>query len=543
MQRTAWFSLLPIAAGLALVLLLNGSIPLGIPGEWTWNRVPPAAPTWLLLIVPCIAALCYLAYVRVGATRIGNCGRVELAGWLAGLVAGGFLWLWTVQEAAPPGFQLSKAAWVLYYKGSSGYFTQAREIRNLPKFLHDYERLMSEGDVLHIGTHPPGIVVCFRGLIGLCARSPALTQLVLATQPESVRESFDLIERALIASEWKQETRRSGPPERNARSNLNRTAGERLTSGDRAALWMATMLVQLLAASTVVPLFLLLCSFVSRRCGWLAASLWPATPAVALFIPKSDTIFPCLGLLCLYLWADGWKSGRRVRCLLAGSVLWIGLCLSLALLPVACLAAMLTLWEFRFAAPPPPPPSSTTPNRRLGSGLLWGAAGFLLPCAATWWLTGMNLFAVWAWNFRNHAAFYGKFPRTYWKWLLINPLELALAAGVPLAMLAAWSCVRHRHRVDSRIGGLCVCCAGTWGLLLISGKTMGEAARLWVFLMPWLILLAAPMLCPTEAASGVSRPDGSTERPTLWPWAVVLICQLGLTAGMVTHIVGFHVPQ
>ena len=35
------------------------------------------------------------------------------------------------------------------------------------------------------------------------------------------------------------------------------------------------------------------------------------------------------------------------------------------------------------------------------------------------------------WNFRNHAAFYDHYTRTYWKWLLVNPIELIFAVGAP----------------------------------------------------------------------------------------------------------------
>lgn len=521
--------LLFIPSGLVAWAVLYGTFPLGVPGEWTWDRVASVESLSLLLAVPVIVACCYLGFAWLGARRVGKCGRGELCGWLAGLVAAGFFWLWVVQEAAPPAFQLSKAAWVLYYRGSSGYFTEARQVRDLQDFLAGYETQMSQGDVLHIGTHPPGLIVCFRGLIGLCEVAPQFTQVVLRTQPGSVRESFSVIERS---------------------------SRRRLAAEDRAALWLAALIVQFFAAATVFPLYALLRGYLPPRTCWLAASVWPATPALALFLPKSDALIPCVGLLFLVLWLEGWRRQSLAACIGAGLVLWMGMGLSLALLPVAFLAAIITLWEFwieRSAGAPEAretggaarTESKTGATQRLCLSLLGGGLGFLIPCGITWLASGLNLFSVWLWNFRNHAAFYGSYPRTYWKWLLINPVELAVAGGVPVTILAVWSFVREIKRPRSRFTGACWGCAAAWGVLLVSGKNMGEAARLWIVIMPWLIVLAAPLLSPADESGerGWLEPGVDSERQSLIRWGIVLGCQLALTTAIVTHIVGFHVPM
>ncbi|MBT4867437.1 MAG: hypothetical protein HON53_20220 [Planctomycetaceae bacterium] len=118
----------------------------------------------------------------------------------------------------------------------------------------------------------------------------------------------------------------------------------------------------------------------------------------------------------------------------------------------------------------------------------------------------MNLFNVWRWNVVNHSAFYDQFDRSYWKWVLVNPLELSLAVGLPVILLAIAGCRRAMQQSGnwraSRLGP-CVCCMTTIGLLWLSGKNSGEAARLWLFLMPWLIWLAADMFArPVKAGAG-----------------------------------------
>ena len=93
---------------------------------------------------------------------------------LALLCAAGFAWLWSVQESpARREFQMAKSAWVLYYPGPEGYFEQARDVmRDVPSYLSTYEVRMAAGDVLHLGTHPPGLMLFHRACLELCAASP-----------------------------------------------------------------------------------------------------------------------------------------------------------------------------------------------------------------------------------------------------------------------------------------------------------------------------------------------------------------------------------
>src|SRR5579863_6971405 len=150
MRRLAfWLSILvPAAAVIAGVSW--GTFVLGVPGEWSWERVEPTEPLWLALGPLLVAAALYLGFVWIGAQRVELIRSWELTAWIFGLVACGFAWLWIAQEAAPDNFQLSKAVWILAHRGSSGYFSEANEnARDLSAYLAGYERHMAEGDVLH----------------------------------------------------------------------------------------------------------------------------------------------------------------------------------------------------------------------------------------------------------------------------------------------------------------------------------------------------------------------------------------------------------
>ena len=54
-------------------------------------------------------------------------------------------------------------------------------MRDVPSYLAGYERRMAQGDFLHLGTHPPGLILFHRACINLCTAIPALRDLLLRT--------------------------------------------------------------------------------------------------------------------------------------------------------------------------------------------------------------------------------------------------------------------------------------------------------------------------------------------------------------------------
>lgn len=514
MRRIPRFWLVLIGAtALSIGVVWSRAIPLGVPGEWEWSRAIPNSGIELAFTLAggAIAAAAYLGLVSLGAQHIVRAGRSVRAAWLLGLWAAGFAWLWVAQESAPEGYQLSRASWVLYFRGTSGYFSEARyTAASTQELLAGYTERMSKGDVLHIGTHPPGLILAYRGLMELVRKAPVLTDLLIATQPANVRESFDVIANHAVRN-------------------------EPLTRDDRAILWLAALLVMGLCSATVLPVYGCLRFDSSPQSSWMAASFWPVLPGLSVFLPKSDALLPCFGMAFVYFWLSGWHRQSLVRCAIAGALLWCGMLISLALLPVVLLAGLLTLREILF----PETYSNTGRFERSTAvrALLSGAAGFLVPCLGLWLASGLSLFRVWAWNYANHAGFYGQFPRTYWKWLLVNPLELVFTAGAPLALIALWSAIRTTRERNWRAASLCGACGLTWLLLLVSGKNMGEAARLWLILTPWLVLCAAPFF---DERPSRSSPDSDVS--TLWKWRVALACQFAVTIAIATRVVGFTIP-
>jgi methylthioxylose transferase len=488
-----------VAALVSIAVLWTTTLPLGVPGEWVWERLPADAQTPANLILAAMGAALYLGFVILGDRRLSSSStsKMELLAWLSGLAFAAFGWLWTVQDTAPTAGQLGKAPFILFYPGSSGYFTHTRyEVTDANQLLRGYEDFMRKGDVLHQGTHPPGLFLVFHGLIAFVDSQPWLISALQATEPESVRDAFEIV------------------AENSARTQ------QPLTPPDRAVLWLATLLAMTATAATVWPLYALLRVTTDRSIAWVAAAAWPAVPAAAMFLPKSDAVFPFVACCALVALTGSVRQRSLWRGVVAGLVLFLGLFASLAFLPVMLFGALATL---------------AVGIRRAGwKSALWEmgptiggvAIGLAIPVILTYVVWGMNMLTVWGWNYHNHAGFYAQFPRTYWKWLLLNPVELSLALGAPVAMGALWGLPREKLSAWSRADVMIVLAAGVWCLLWVSGKNAGEAARLWVLLMPGAVKFAAVGWQRSECPLWVR-----------WTW---LALQLTVCIATVHRVAGFH---
>ena len=103
-MRIRWteIGLALVAAGSLAVLWLT-RLPLGIPAEWAWSRIPGDSSEWTLLILGWFSAAVvgglYLGLVVIGASRLEKANRLETAAWLLALSAAAFAWLWALQES------------------------------------------------------------------------------------------------------------------------------------------------------------------------------------------------------------------------------------------------------------------------------------------------------------------------------------------------------------------------------------------------------------------------------------------------------------
>lgn len=502
-MSSSWFfrGLLLLVVGLTAGVLWSNDIPLGVPGEWVWSRRDRNAELALALLLGIVTGAVYCGWAWWGAARIGVGGTARRCVWVAGLFCATVGLWWSLLGWIPGVTGIVRIPWVLYFPGSSGYFTQARQdVADPREFLRTYQQRVTEATgmdrYLHLGTHPPGLTLAFHGLRSLCGASPPLVRLVEVTEPAAVREAFQAIHS-------------TAPP------------GAGPTPTDCAAIWLGWLLVLGGAALGGPALYGLARRRLPPAAAWRIATLWPLVPAILVFLPKSDALFGGLAAVLAWLWFRSVDRNSWTTALLFGFVLYGCLLLSLAFLPVALLIAVASLVElFEESVDPHALERGSDPllirggavSRLAATAQCVGVAlaGFAIPLAALWGWAGYNTAGVALQNLRNHAEFYQHSPRTYLPWLGVNAAELALAAGLPLSLAGLASLIsgsRIRQLARSQLMAFVV----VWGILWLSGKNMGEAARLWCFLLAWPTFLAGMAFAATDA------PDQDRARRD-WIW-------------------------
>jgi hypothetical protein len=179
----------------------------------------------------------------------------------------------------------------------------------------------------------------------------------------------------------------------------------------------------------------------------------------------------------------GPRGRRRVAAFLAGLVLAVGMQFTLAFLPVGLVVAIVLLSD------------RTTPWRGRFAAVLATGVGFLGLTLVAWAVTRANPFVIWWWNQSNHARFYVEYPRSYRAWVVANPVELAIALGLPTSVWAglwAWR--------PNRAPRVSLATAAVLAILTLSGRNLSEVARLWLPFMPALLL--APAAAMEDCGAG-----------------------------------------
>ena len=440
MRRTGWILLIALqaasVAGLAFALRWRG-MPLGVRGEWEWLRIG-TRPDVLSVTLAALSVFAYALYAWAGLRRIAAGGRA--GAWLVGLFPAAVLVQVGIQEGAPFGYGLVKWAMALANPGSSGYYGVAKDQGgDLHSFLAAYPTWIKAQDSLHVGTHPPGLFAVSWGLLRLMEDHPRWARAIVMALPRSVEAGFRVV-----------------------------SPGRPLPMADRASLAMTGVVTLVACAATVLPLYWLARSRGSAAASWVAAALWPVVPAAMMFQPTADTAFPLLATAALA--AAAWAPRRPAMAGVSGLLLGIGTGFTLAFFPVGLVAAIVYLGDWRL---------DWRGKCRL---LIFTGVGFLIPTLCFWMMAGANPFAIWRSNAENHARFYEQYHRSYWAWVAENPVELAIALGLPTA---AWALAGLRSAP-----GICRATIGVLILLTVSGKNLSEVGRLWLPLMPPLLLIA-----------------------------------------------------
>ena len=480
--------LLCTLAGGGQIVLLASNVPLGIVNEWVWPRFElQFEPLQIILLFFAVLITCGLLRLSLRPTESVT---FEFT-WVLGVLLCGVLWINAAWSVMPEMNGQVRSVYVLFYPRTSGYYWQAKyEVANIGEFLSDYQQSIEDqsnpDNYLHIGTHPPGLTISHRILLNLCHASPQLVRALESLQPSSVRDAFAFLTQA------------------------NRQQSAAIDQADLSALWLAVLLSQLIGVCAVVPLYALAREFCTKPAARIISVLWLFVPAVLVFLPKSDAVFPCLACGIQWLWFKALQKNSPVLGALTAVVLIASAMLSLAFMTVGVILGLQLVHQ-------------QYTQRNVLRPFLGGLIVGVIILAATYSLTDLNLPGIWLQNFRNHAAFYDHNARSYFDWLGANIVEVCCALGGPFAVLAIAGTIHLLRRCRDQSDFAVLSGLAVWGLLWMSGKNMGEAARLWIFLMPYAAWAAAVCIDQMLSSQRADRPHHKQSRRFAVPFSLLWV--------------------
>ncbi len=445
------------ALGLVVVALyLSTGRPMGIPGQWVWmrNALPPR-------LLPALPGLAVFAAVAVLASRLRwddvPPGRRAL--WLALIVLAVFALQVGLLNSAGEPWVFPGA--VIISPSATTYFSTSYDIQGgVRAWVSSYQDRMPTQQY-HVRTHPPGLVLFFYALRGVAAH------LVPArgTWFDGVAETY-------------------------------RIFGLGPTPADAAAAIGGAFLLALIGALGLIPLYALSIRLLRSQAALAATLLAGSIPALLLFAASPDQLIFTLTLTTLALSYVAWRDERPWPAFFAGVVFAVASFLSFGVLAAAgWLVLLVVVGTLRR------PDRVGTVRMFVPLGLA-GVAGFALVYVLLVACLGYHPLAVAREAlFAHRGVTTVEQSRSYLAWLLLNPVDFLLFAGLPLAVAAGWALRETRGRAELRCWRtFLMASALTFVALDLSGTVRAEVGRIWLFLMGPLAMAAGPAFEEPERA-------------------------------------------
>jgi hypothetical protein len=450
-----------LAAGLAVAVaagLFARGVGVGIfayRAEWLWRPLSKGLSVDLTPAAAAGGALVFLVWVLCRPGRWGRMRSPARAFWL-GLVV---LIVFALQCALINAIGVPWVApgAIIASPPATTYFVVSLDVHSVRDWLAAYPDLMP-GLPYHAATHPPGITLFFVAIRRICA----------ALLPSPGGALSDL---AHIYNEW---------------------FGLGMSPSDAAAAVVSGMLLAALGALSIIPIYLLARELIGPQRAIGVAALAGSIPSLVLLSASSDQMVLLLTATGIAFAYFAWRSNRLMLSFCAGLVFALG---GFVTLGFAIVGGWLAIWSVVGWLRAQDRGSAC---RRLLARWAVALCGVIAFYLALYLVTGYRAVAVARVGlFAHRHATTVEFPRTYWKWVLMNPVEMAVFAGLPLLIAALWGSCRLRGD-NSRAPRLLLT---SWLIILaaldVSGTVRGEVGRIWLFLM-WPMALAVGAGMPEE---------------------------------------------
>jgi hypothetical protein len=496
LDAPAWVALAGAAATFLLAgLLVVNRLFLGIKYQWLWGARPePLVPTVPLLCGALAVAGLVVLVMFTSRWLTATPGHALLVPACA-MAASALLGAGALTTLPGGGLFLAEAA---LNDVTFGYPSEAAGIDSPRQYLRDFPQVIARpGLRMRVRTHPPGTTLFFYAVRSVLAANPGLTARLLR------RFEAPGFPRKLALSAAQEHTRTP------------------IGFADLAGAWLGSWLLMAAVPLGVIPLFFLTREVAGTRAAVAACVLYPAIPSLTAFRPGMDQTIALLTLAAVALQVAAVARGRWWLSVLAGLAWAAAVLFTFGAIPLGFLFVGLCLLPRASEACDP----ASTPGAKptLGQFLpaAWCLVGFLGAYAFLAAATGYNLVAA----LRAGMAFHEQlithyWPRPYLPWLGLNLWDLVVftGPGVVLGAAVAW-----RWNRGSRTSLFALVLAVTLAAVDLSGKTRGEAGRIWTLFMPLLLVAGAALV-------------GELVRPQGWPLALLVLAQLQLTLAIMTRV-------
>jgi hypothetical protein len=251
----------------------------------------------------------------------------------------------------------------------------------------------------------------------------------------------------------------------------------------------------------------------NRHTRIVASAFYALLPSLTVFFPEMDQIYPILSMLLILFWCrslDSRHSPAR-EAAFAGLILSATILFAYNLLTVGvflCCYSLYGAWRQGWS-------KSSWVQLARSSGIVAGV------CAGAytllWLTTGYNPIASFLNALSNQAVYDATFARSNALFSLFDPYDFFLGAGMLALPLVLFQLIRILKDFDLRQNEVALSLIGLASIATVdlTGVLRGEAARVWMFLMPLLVV---------PVALELSRFEQRWRTAIFWMQFLILAC-------------------
>lgn len=242
----------------------------------------------------------------------------------------------------------------------------------------------------------------------------------------------------------------------------------RLFGNARAPL-AAAVLISLLSVAAIVATWWMVRSLAGEEAALQAATLLALTPSMTLMFPSLDITYPIVTCLLLATWLAALAHGRAREAALFGLLLFFATMTSYSFLVLGAPLAIVTLVRRRHAL------------RATSIAIVTCVAAYAL----FWLVTRFDPIAAFRTATAMQQQLLTQLHRPWPRTIPYDLLDFALgSAWVPVLLAALWLTRRERDAVA-------YAALATPLIVAVTGLLQSETARVWIFLLPLLMLPAS----------------------------------------------------